>query len=673
MNFRKILLTSVLSFSALSQPLLAASPHRLTLDDIARFNSVGNLACSADGDWIAYEVTTIDPEADKHRTAIWTVNWAGSANFPLTAEAESSNSPAFSADGRYLSFLSERGDSGHAQLYLLDRRGGEPVALTHVTGEILDYQWSPDSKKIVIAMTPPEPVTAGDKKAGKDSERPKPVVIDDYHFKQDRIGYLTPSQRSQLFMFDVAAKSLVPLADEAGYDLTNPVWSPDGAMIAFIADHSGDRDLPGIHQLRVIEPREGAKARQLTQFDAPTQQTLLWSSDGKKILHAVGFEPKYGAYSQDQLVATDSVSGVSQILKNPLDRSLSAPIRLPDGRSVAALLVDDRREYEVSVSLADGSVKKLQETDANVLEHCSGAGHVAVIASSDHALPELFAAGSGKLRQLTFHNKELLEQISLGNVEDIAMKSADGADIHGMMIKPPDYRPGQLYPTLLWIHGGPNGQDQHDLRQDGNEMLRQWLAANGYVVLGVNYRGSSGRGAEFARSIAADWGNREVADLTAALNEVIARKIADPERLGIGGWSYGGILTDYSIASDARFKAAVSGAGAGNWFSFYGYDQYVLQYSEELGPPWRNPDLWMKLSYPFFHADRIKTPTLFMGGTKDANVPLIGGEQMFEALKSLNVPTELVAYPNEYHGLKRPSFLRDRMERLVGWYDRYLK
>jgi dipeptidyl aminopeptidase/acylaminoacyl peptidase len=204
------------------------------------------------------------------------------------------------------------------------------------------------------------------------------------------------------------------------------------------------------------------------------------------------------------------------------------------------------------------------------------------------------------------------------------------------------------------------------------QLERQLFAARGYVVLAINYRGGSGRGAEYTRSIFADWGNKEVADLLAGVDFAVASGIADPERLGIGGWSYGGILTDFTIASDTRFKAAISGAGAANELSMYGSDQYIKQYSNELGPPWKNPDLWMKVSYPFFKADRIHTPTLFMGGQSDFNVPIIGSEQMYQALRTLGVPTELVIYPGQFHLLRRPSYIRDRMLRYYAWFDKYL-
>jgi dipeptidyl aminopeptidase/acylaminoacyl peptidase len=239
------------------------------------------------------------------------------------------------------------------------------------------------------------------------------------------------------------------------------------------------------------------------------------------------------------------------------------------------------------------------------------------------------------------------------------------------MVKPPTYVPGRRYPTLLWIHGGPNGQDEHALAIDGYQFAHQFFAAKGYVVLRVNYRGGSGRGAAYAQAIAGDWGHKEVEDLLSGVDYLVHQGIADPDRLAIGGWSYGGILTDYTIATDRRFKAAISGAGSANQLSMYGVDQYILQYNHELGPPWRDTALWLKMSYPFFHADRIHTPTLFLGGEKDFNVPVSGGEQMYQALRTLGVPAQLVVYPGEHHVFTRPSFIKDLEERMSDWLNRY--
>ena len=197
--------------------------------------------------------------------------------------------------------------------------------------------------------------------------------------------------------------------------------------------------------------------------------------------------------------------------------------------------------------------------------------------------------GSGTLRKLTSHNDALVAELQLQPAEDIAFKSKDGTEIHGLLTKPPGYVAGRRYPTLVRLHGGPTAQDAHSFSFE-----RQIFAANGYVVVNVNYRGSSGRGAKFQEAIFADWGNLEVQDVLAATDYVVAQGIADPAELGIGGWSYGGVLTDYVIASDTRFKAAISGAGSANHISLYGHDQYTFLYDNEFGPPWKNVDLWLK-------------------------------------------------------------------------------
>jgi dipeptidyl aminopeptidase/acylaminoacyl peptidase len=240
--------------------------------------------------------------------------------------------------------------------------------------------------------------------------------------------------------------------------------------------------------------------------------------------------------------------------------------------------------------------------------------------------------------------------------------------VNGLVTRPAGRRKGERGPAVLYIHGGPNGQDDY-----GFDVSREFLAANGYVVLQVNYRGGGGRGSRYQKAIYADWGHLEVVDLLAGVDALVKSGDADPERLGIGGWSYGGILTNYTIATDARFKAAVSGASSSLQTTMYGVDQYIQQYDMELGPPWKNKDLWLKVSYPFFNADRIKTPTLFLCGEKDFNVPIAGVENMYQALRSIGLPTELIIYPGQFHGITVPSYQRDRLTRYVAWYDKYLK
>jgi dipeptidyl aminopeptidase/acylaminoacyl peptidase len=296
----------------------------------------------------------------------------------------------------------------------------------------------------------------------------------------------------------------------------------------------------------------------------------------------------------------------------------------------------------------------------------SPGGRAVVLGGDDSHPYELSAVEKKGLRALTSHNAWLAAK-RLAKVEDIAFRSADGTLIEGFVVKPPDYQPGRRYPTIMRLHGGPAYQFSHEFMPDW-----QAYAAAGFVVVAPNPRGSSGRGFDFSRAIYADWGHKDVEDVLAAVDYAVAEGIADPQRLGVGGRSYGGILTNYVIASDTRFKAAVSGAGASNMFGMYGHDEYSREYELELGTPWKNPEAYARVSYPFLHADRIRTATLFYCAGEDFNVPCLGAEQMYQALRSQEVPTQLVIYPGENHDIKVPSHLRDRLERLIGWYSRFL-
>jgi dipeptidyl aminopeptidase/acylaminoacyl peptidase len=649
----------------------AATPQRpLEVEDFDRFAAVDGVVCSRDGRELAYTVEQSDLDSDERKTAVWMVDFDGGHDHRLTEPAESASSPKFSPDGRYLSFLASRASDTKRQIYLLDLSGGEPQAVTGVPGEIADYDWSPDGRALVISMS-----------AGEgDAKTPPPIVIDRLHFKEDQTGYLTAGARKQLYLVDVATRQLTPLTTDRAVDDTLPVYSPDGRSVAFFSTRDSDPDRSGKLELYVLEvgapgePAAPRTPRKLTEFFAPNKPALAWTPDGTRILYTSGLEPRFLAYIQDRLNVVTVADGRTRSLTGALDRAVAFPAVSAAGDAVNLILEDDGSEIPVTINLDTGHMDRRVGGKLSATSLCAGGGHVAVVASTDSTVPEVHAVESGGLRKLTAHNDAMLAQLSLGAVQDISFPSRDGTLIHGLMTKPSDYHAGRLYPTILWIHGGPNGQDSHGLPVDTYplELERQWFAAHGYVVLAVNYRGSAGRGAAFAGAIVADWGHREVEDLLGAVDYAVREKIADPRRLGVGGWSYGGILTDYLIASDTRFKAAIAGAGSGNQLSMYGSDEYVLQYNAELGPPWASADRWLKVSYPFFHAERIKTPTLFLGGDKDFNVPVAGGEQMYEALRTLGVPTELIVYPGQYHLLTRPSYIKDRIRRYLDWFDRYL-
>jgi dipeptidyl aminopeptidase/acylaminoacyl peptidase len=267
---------------------------------------------------------------------------------------------------------------------------------------------------------------------------------------------------------------------------------------------------------------------------------------------------------------------------------------------------------------------------------------------------------------LSHQNDPWLATVEMTPVTQTVLHSKDGTEVHGFLLQPGGGG-GRPRPTVLYNHGGP--QSRFDAAFNVNWQV---LAGHGLVVVATNPRGSTGRGQAFAQALYADWGGPAVPDALSAIDDCVDRGIADPQRLFVGGWSYGGQLTDYLIASDQRFAAAVSGASIGNVLAGYGTDQYIRDYVTELGRPWEHLDRWLKISYPFLHADRITTPTLFMAGDKDVNVPLLNSEQMYQALRDLGVPTELIVYPGEQHRLRRPSFIKDRWERWLAWYDRFM-
>jgi dipeptidyl aminopeptidase/acylaminoacyl peptidase len=663
---------------AVGAPAAAQTAKRLlSLDDLARVREVSDPQRSPDGKWVAYVVRSSDVARDRRDADIWMVSWDGREQVRLTSSPDDETTPRWSPDGRYLAFLSKREvpdegktdkEESRTQVWRLNRAGGEAEQLTDVKGEVSDFAWSPDSARLVLEVEDADPAAQPEKLEGWKRKTKPPIVVDRYHFKQDRTGYLRHLY-SHLYVFDVATRKAEQIT-AGNQDDTSPAWSPDGASIAFVSKRGPDPDRDVDSNIFVVEARAGATPRQLTTFAGSDTGRPAWSPDGAWIAYLQGDLARHFAYDLEKLAVVPSAGGEARVLTAALDRSVRTPEWSADGTSVVVAVEDDRTVYLGRVPVAGtGRVEPLTAGRRVVGEFSGGPdGHWAVAVATAAEPHEIHALEKGALRRLTHHNDAWLAEVGLGAVEDVTFTAKDGTEVNGLLVTPPGYVAGRTYPALLNIHGGPDGQDEHAF-----DFEREFLAANGYVVLHVNYRGSSGRGGVHQKAIFGDWGHLEVVDLLAGADHVVARGIADPDRLGIGGWSYGGILTNYTIATDPRFKAAVSGASSSLQTSMYGVDQYVVQYEHELGLPWKDPAPWLKVSYPFFKADRITTPTLFLCGQSDFNVPVVGVEQMYQALKTLRVDTQLVVYPDQFHSLVKPSYQRDRLERYVAWYDKYLK
>jgi dipeptidyl aminopeptidase/acylaminoacyl peptidase len=651
----------------------AEAQRSISLDDLYRLRSLSDPQISPDGGWVAYTVSVPDSIHDRNDSDVWMTSWDGARSLRLTWTPGKEHTPRWSPDGHFLAFLTARDDKHEAdQIWLLDRGGGEAERITDLPGGVSDYAWAPDSKRIALIAADPDSDAIAQESDTLMAKRRPPIVIDRLQFKKDEEGYLT-HRRDHLYILDLTSRR-AELVTPGDYDELHPSWSPNSRSIAFVSKRRAEADRDDNWDLYVVDAAAGATPRQLTTFPGPDMdpewesRAPSWSPDGNLISYMQGGRNELIYYAGQKIAVVPTAGGPARLLTAALDRNPLSPTFSADGGSVLFLLEDDQASHLARVPAAGGSVEKLVEGRRTISDLSVGpGGKVAVLASSPAAPAEIYAVEGKELRQITHQNDAWLAGVRLSPVEEISFKSKDGTEIHGFLVKPANYQPGVRYPTILRIHGGPVSQYSNEFESDW-----QIFASAGYAVVAANPRGSSGRGEKFSTAIWAAWGQKDGEDVLAAVDYAVAQGIADPARLGVGGWSYGGILTNEVIARDQRFKAATSGAGQGNALAGYGTDQYIREYEAELGQPWRKPDVWMRVSYPFFHADRIVTPTLFLCGDEDFNVPLLNSEQMYQALRSLGRQTQLVIYPGEPHGLKRPSHLRDRLERYLAWYGKFL-
>ncbi|MDH5758460.1 MAG: S9 family peptidase [Gemmatimonadota bacterium] len=646
------------------------TPRPVGVEDLFSIQRVGSPRVSPDGAWIAYTVSTTSLEKEESFTRIWMVSSAGGDPVAMTVEGKSASSPEWSPDGRYLTFLGSR-EEGKSQVWALDRRGGEAVALTEVEQGVSGYRWSPDATRLLLTIRDAEEKDP-DAKEGAPRD---PWVIDRLQFKRDYQGYLTGDRHTHLYVMDLETRTVRQLTT-GRWDEGSPEWSPDGSRVAFVSNRTDDPDANRNSDIWVVdagltEPTDSPR-RVTTQ--PGSDGSPAWSPDGRSIAYVTTTDVDAIWYATGHLAVISAEGGEPRVLTASLDRNPSSPRWSDDGAWIWFGLEDSAEDHLVRIRPDGSGLTRVVAGPLSAGDFDWAGGTMAMQVGTLDRPTEIHVVetdgdGSPHLRRVTHHNDEWLSGIALGRTRNVQFASADGTEIEGFVTFPPDFVSGRRYPVILRIHGGPVSQYSHTFNFEA-----QMFAADGYVVVYTNPRGSSGYGQAFSQAIFADWGNLDFQDVMAGVDHVIEEGWGDPDRLGVGGWSYGGILTNYVITQTGRFKGAVSGASEVLYVANYGHDHYQYEWEKELGVPWEgdNRERWERIS-PFNRVQDVTTPTLVMGGEDDWNVPILNSEQLYQALRRRGVPTQLVVYPGQSHGIAVPSYQKDRYERYLEWYARWVR
>ncbi len=628
--------------------------------DVYRFSNVRSPKVAPNGDWILYSISKADSVKDEYASKLYMVSSDGKETVSLTEQTKKFSDYNWSPDGKYISFLSKgKEEKEGSQLYLMDRRGGEPVQITHIKGELESYYWFQDAKKLVFEIKDFNYADTAKTKIRK------PYEIDRYQFKDDADGYLD-DRKTHLYLFTLETKKLDTLT-RGNFNESDVDISSDGKFITYASNISATPDQNENTDVFLLSTAPGSSPQQLT-FYKGSDFSPRFSPDNSTIafLRSSSEDP-FNMYDLKQLGLIDIKSKSSKILTKNFDRTFENITWNRNGKTVFALVEDDRKQNIVQVDITNGAIAQFtNEMGVYSSLNMNTNGAMAALYSNPYVPNEIYFSNNTKFNRVTRIQDDYLKPLHKIYVKGFSALASDGNKVSGILYLADST--ARNLPLVLFIHGGPVGQDDYSYN-----LTRDIYAAAGYAVAGVNYRGSSGRGADYTKSIYGDWGNKEVKDIIGAADYLIQQGIADSNRMAIAGWSYGGILTNYTIATDKRFKAAVSGAGSSLMLSFYGTDMYISQYEPELGKPWDNPKKWLDISYPFFKVNEIKTPTLFMASQNDFNVPVVGAEQMYQAFKSVGIPTELIIYPNQHHGLTIPSYIVHRYNSHINWFKTYLK
>lgn len=667
-------LSLVLACLLIAEPGLTQEKRAITIEDLLAIRDVAAVDVSPNGKWAAYTVTRNDPEKDKTVSQIWMVSLDGKTILPLTGDSYSASEARWSPDSSQLGFLAARDDldeDARTQVWTLDMRGGEARPFTDVPQGVEAFEWAPDSQRMALIIKDESDNDKADRGAKEKGDEPSehPFVIDRLQFKEDGVGYL---DRTYTHLYAIAGRGEAPVQLTFGsYNDSEPDWNPNGTEIAFVSNRTDEPDSNYNSDIFVVSttPSETpAPVRRITS-NPGADASPDWSPDGKQITYTTVTDPDILWYATVHLGLASSAGGAEQVLTKQLDRNIFAPAFSSDGKLIYFLSEDSGSQPVSAYDLKKHVIRPVIGGSLSVTDFDEGPnGTIAAVLSKPTLPAEVFLKDKrGNLIQLSKTNTALVSELALSEPQFVTFENQDGLSVQEF-IYPPLVMPAEgPPPAILRIHGGPVAQFDF-----GFDPFAQLYAANGYTTVMTNPRGSSGRGQDYAIAIWADWGNKDFDDVMAGVDKAIEMGLADEARLGVGGWSYGGILTNYVITGTDRFKGAVSGASEANYTANYGHDIYQREWEMELGLPWENQAAWDRIS-SFFRIANVTTPTLFIGGADDWNVPVINSEQMYLALRRRGIETGLVVYPGEDHSIDRPSFQKDRFERYLGWYNKYVK
>ncbi len=620
-------------------PIVALIAHAavLTPEQALKVRRISQLTFSADGIHLACTVEE-PPKGAEHSTHIWLLDTRTGEFRQFTASPKSERLPRWSPDGRTLAFLSDRAERN--QIYAIRLDGGDARAITAGKNAVGSFRWSPDGKSFVYLA--PEPKSDDEEKKEKDKDDAR--VFD----REQDLG--------RLWTIDADGKNAKQITKGA-WKIQEFEWLAPDRILTIASDQP--RDERWTNAFYSVSLADG----KFTKFGEPKQPFGEMSISPDRKIVAYSGTREDGPEPHDlYLTPAEDFSA----------RSVTASIDRPIGD------VKWRSNSSAVISVRDGFRSRLYQIESSGTLHpidlpssigafdMAGDGTLAFVANSFNHPPELWLKpASGATRQVS-HLQDGWDSITLSDAEIFRYKSFDGREIEAAFIKPVSVTPGVKFPLVLYVHGGPSGAFESAYMP-----WAQLLAAHGYGVVMPNPRGSVGYGEEFLKANRADWGGGDFKDVMAAVDAVLARGEADPNRLGIAGWSYGGYMAEWAITQTDRFKAAVSGAGMFDLAAEYGTEAGPAYDEWFFSTPWEHPERFYKNS-PVTYIKNAKTPTLILQGENDPVDPIGQSTALYRALKRYNVETELVVYPREPHGPREEKHQLDILTRMLGWFDQHL-